>query len=127
MRKIGETLKIGDYFLVGIHCLGILLSFFVFQVLPEQGRFATVSVDGKEIYRLSLSESREIVVHGPLGESVIHVENGSVWIVNAPCPQKICMRMGKIHRAGEIIVCIPNRILIRIEGEDNRDLDGITM
>jgi hypothetical protein len=37
------------------------------------------------------------------------------------------MRMGKIHRAGEIIVCIPNRILIRIEGEDNRDLDGITM
>ncbi|HBE87040.1 MAG TPA: hypothetical protein DDW53_19330, partial [Lachnoclostridium sp.] len=39
-------------------------------------------------------------------------------ITEASCPDKVCVRTGKIHRSGELIVCLPNRVVITIEGEE---------
>ncbi|PKL26973.1 MAG: hypothetical protein CVV46_13925 [Spirochaetae bacterium HGW-Spirochaetae-2] len=32
------------------------------------------------------------------------------------CPLKICVSMGRIHRAGQWIICLPNQIFVWIEG-----------
>jgi len=87
----------------------------------------SVSVNGREVDRFPLSENRNLSVQGPLGKTLIRVKDGKVWVAKAPCPQKICMKMGKISRSGEIIVCIPNRVFIKIEGNTEQNLDGITM
>ena len=127
MQKFKDILKIGDAILIGILTVLTLGSIFVSDVIFEAGESVSVWVDGKEIYRLSLSENETIEVQGPLGTSVITVENGHAFIEKAPCPYKTCVKMGKISRNGEIIVCIPNRILLKIDGKDRHELDGITM
>ena len=122
-----DILKIGDIVLAGAVGLSILLSFFIFRFVQEEGQTVSVFVDGRQTHHLSLKDVRQIHVRGPAGVTTIHVENGYAWIDEAPCPQKICMRMGKISRTGEMVVCVPNRILLKIDGKDARNLDGITM
>jgi len=55
------------------------------------------------------------------GFNTIHIENGEIWIQDASCPDKNCVHQGKISNDGEIIVCLPNQLLIKIEQEDAED------
>lgn len=127
MRKLKGVLTTGDFVLIGILCFSTLLSFFIFRLLPQRGQFVSIVVDGRLAYRFNLSEEKEINVQGKLGKTCVKLVKGCVWISETPCPQKICMKMGKISRSGEMIVCVPNRILVKIEGEKKQILDGITM
>ncbi len=127
MYSLKKMFRIGDVILIGLLICLTLGSIFMTDVLFEPGESVSVIVDGKEMYHLPLSENRTIEVQGPLGLSVIKVEKGHAFIQKAPCPYQTCIKMGKISRSGDIIVCIPNRIFLKIEGKDRRDLDSITM
>jgi len=127
MVTLKSMLKIGDLVLIGTLCILIFMSYFLFQIVMGQGETVSVYSDGRLMYRLSLSKNTEIHVQGILGVSKIRIENRQVYIFNAPCPHKICMTMGKVSRAGQVLVCIPNKLYVRIDGRDTRDLDGITM
>jgi len=62
-----------------------------------------------------------VEVEGPLGITRITVEKKHVWISQASCPRKICMRQGKISKPGESLVCLPNQIVVSIEGSAKTD------
>jgi len=83
-----------------------------------------VETRGGDTYSLSLSKDTTLWVGGPLGKTEVKVERGSAFIAYSPCPQKICMKMGKIRRKGEMVVCVPNGVLVRITGRG--ELDGVT-
>jgi len=127
MNKLRDILKTGDVVLIAVLVVSVILSFPLFRLFSVRGELVSVSVNGREVNRFPLSENRDLSVQGPLGKSLIRVRDGKVWVTKAPCPQKICMKMGKISRSGEIIVCIPNRVFIKIEGKTEQNLDGITM
>ena len=127
MRNLKKIFKVGDAILIGLLIILTLGSIFVSDVIFEAGESVSVYVDGKEVYRLSLSDNRTVEVQGPLGPTVIKAEKGHAFIQKAPCPYRTCIKMGKISRSGDIIVCIPNRIVVKIEGKDRRPLDSITM
>ena len=74
--------------------------------------------------RFPLRGKENISAQGPLGTTHIRIAEGKVWVVDSPCPHKLCMKMGKKGRAGEVIVCVPNRVIVRVEGR--RDFDSIT-
>lgn len=54
----------------------------------------------------------------------VRAENGSVWIESSDCSDKICVKSGKITRAGEAVVCAPAKVAVMItssgggKGED---------
>ena len=125
--KPRKILKSGDYLLIGVIGFAFFCSILFFQWISEEGTFVSISVDGNLLYRLPLNRDKSITVAGPIGQTTILIQNRHVWIEEAPCPHKICMRMGKIRFAKETIVCIPNRLLIRIEGGSYLDIDGVTM
>ena len=99
----------------------------LFQRSQDSGESVIVMVDGREEMRIPLDATEKILVEGRIGLSEIRVESGRVWIEEAPCPHKTCMKMGKIRLPGDVLVCIPNRIVLRIEGENEKQLDGVTM
>jgi len=49
----------------------------------------------------------------------VSVSDGSVFVSEAGCPDGVCMGTGKISRAGEIIVCVPAGVVIRIPSESD--------
>ena len=49
------------------------------------------------------------------------VKNGSVRVESSVCPSGACEHSGSINKKGESIICLPNKILIKIEGEGEID------
>lgn len=72
----------------------------------------TVSVDGK-IESVPLDTDRTI----ELEHLTVHISGGEVWVTDADCPDKTCVHTGRIARAGQSIVCLPNGIVITIGGD----------
>lgn len=77
-------------------------------------------------YTLTDDYETEFKVEADSGFNTIHIEDGKVWIHEATCPDKICLHQGKISNDGEVIVCLPNRLMVQIkdstETEDDVDI-----
>ena len=89
------------------------------------GAQAVVTVEGREVGRYPLSKNGTFPLNG--GTNILVVENGEAWVSEANCPDKVCMGMGKISRNGEFIACLPNRLLVVVEGAaEDSPVDGMT-
>ena len=66
------------------------------------------------LHILPLDTDRDLVLEGPVGETHIHVENGSVSISDSDCRDKICVAMGEVSQASGWIACLPNRVFVRV-------------
>jgi hypothetical protein len=127
MKKLFKILKIGDYIFIGLILIGFVIGLFLLRSSAIAGQTVSIFNENRELYRLLILEDRTIAVQGEIGETVVKIEHGKVWIESAPCPHQLCKNMGKISRSGEIIVCIPNKLIIRIEGRGEHSIDGMTM
>lgn len=77
-------------------------------------------------YILKKDYVNEFTVKSDEGYNTIKIENNKVWIQDADCPDKYCIHQGKISGVGQVIVCLPNKLLIKITGnEKNREIDFI--
>lgn len=126
MLENASILKIGDKVLIGIIVIFLIATFFFSLSNNDEGRNVSIIVDGQMQYHETIQSQKNLKVDGPLGKTVVQFREGHVAVLSSPCPHKMCIKMGKIRNAGEIIVCVPNRILIRIDGK-LRDVDGVTM
>ena len=93
-----------------------------FRYFAAQGERAVIEVDNKALFTVTLKpsgEARTITVQGVLGLSLIGVDGDQIYMIDSACPDKVCVHMGRKSLAGELIVCLPNRVVIRILGESD--------
>ena len=85
----------------------------------KTGAWAVVTRNGREIARYALSEDREeTFTDGEGGFNRIVIRDGAVWVEEANCKNRICVRHAAIRRDGEIIVCRPHRLTVEVtDGE----------
>lgn len=91
--------------------------------VKKDGITAVVKVDGNIVYMLALDKNASVTVEGYQGGSnTVVIENGTVYMKDADCPDKLCEKTGKISKNGETIVCLPHRVVVEIQGgEGNVD------
>lgn len=87
------------------------------------GAVAVVEQNGAALCRIALSAGQERTEFPVPGEHrvVIAVENGEAWFASSDCPDKLCVRSGRLHRAGEVSACLPAGVVLRIEGKTDQD------
>lgn len=83
------------------------------------GRRVIVEQAGRVVFTAPLDQDRTVAIAGPLGATRLAIRQGSVCILDSPCPHRVCIGMGRITRAGELLACVPNGLLVRIEGSPN--------
>ena len=118
-----------DLILVAVLLVAALALFFGLRSRQARdtgtGAQAVVTVEGREVGRYPLSKNGTFPLNG--GTNILVVENGEAWVSEANCPDKVCMGMGKISRNGEFIACLPNRLLVVVEGAaEDSPVDGMT-
>lgn len=60
------------------------------------------------------------------GDMVFTVREGKISVTESSCHDKICMRTGSISRAGEAIICVPNRTAVTLEsGSEESGVDVV--
>ncbi len=100
--------------------IGMLM---IFSLIPlainpsSAKKFAVIKVDGVIIRKLNLSVDETFTVETSGGKNIVAIKNGAVSVVKADCPDKICMRRGAIKNSGEMIACVPHKVLIEIVGD----------
>ena len=116
LKKIlGNKKMLADVILV-LSLLVVSLSVFLIITLTrDEGSLVVVSVNGERVAEYSLSRDGEYSLNG--GTNIIVVENGEVYMKDASCPDKLCVHQGKKSMSGERIICLPNRVEVRVEGE----------
>ena len=114
-----------DIILIGalLLCALVLLLALKSGQRKEEGAFAVVTVDGTEVGRYPLSRDGTFLLNG--GTNTLVIENGEAWISEANCPDKLCMGFGKISRNGEIIVCLPTRLIVAVECGEEAEVDAV--
>lgn len=95
---------------------------FVFLGQRPQGQRVIVEQGGRVIFTAPLSADRTVALAGPHGETVVAIRNGRACIADASCPNKVCMGMGEVSRQGELIACVPNGLLLHIEGDPGNEV-----
>ncbi len=115
-----------DKFIILLFFLGTLLSFNVKSYFGDSGTTAFVYKNGELVYTIDLNSYKEYTLEVPDGAVKIAVIDGKLYMRESPCPLKICMMSSPIFRAGDSIICVPNRIVIKVKGEASEELDSIT-
>ena len=90
-----------------------------------EGLQVVVEVDGQPYGRYALEEKngKTLAISTEFGYNKIVIENGGVWVMESDCPDHLEVKAGVIQKSGEMLVCLPNRLVIRIEG--GREVDGV--
>ena len=85
----------------------------IFMRPIKTGTYAVVILGGNQTAKYSLSENIETdIVSGGINQLVI--EDGQAYISYADCKTNVCVKTGKISRAGQSIVCLPHNLIIEI-------------
>ncbi len=101
-----------------ILAIALLLSAVFYVQNQKPAELVVVSVDGKTVKTLDLHKDADMIIEGYGGTDHLIIKDGYASITDASCPDKVCVRTGKIHKSGELIVCLPNRVVVTIEGEE---------
>ncbi|MCX7204660.1 MAG: NusG domain II-containing protein [Proteobacteria bacterium] len=81
---------------------------------------------GKVFAVLDLNAERSLQVAGPLGLTSVEVKSGRVRISSDPSPRQYCVRMGWLDQAGQMAICLPNRISIELLGSRPHEFDSLS-
>ena len=88
-----------------------------------KGSECIVLQDGKPLSRLNLEKDGRISILD--GRMVLEIADGRLRVIQANCPRQICVHSGWVNQPGQIIACVPNRILIKIESSDDPFIDAV--
>ncbi len=107
----------------------IAIGLFLFNGRREDtaGTRVLIEVNGEEYSSIALSEDREIEIKNPEGKvtNLLRIENGEAYMVSADCPDHLCMKQGRISHTGEALVCLPNRVVVTVEGDEESAFDSV--
>ena len=100
----------------------ILFTASLFFVYGSSSGAATVAVKGEDaFYVYPIESASRVSVLGPLGETVVVLEDNGVRIERSPCKNQSCVAMGTIRRRGQWLACLPNAVLVTVEGADGQE------
>ena len=110
--------------------LGILavtgILFLVYFGTVKKGDFVQVKVDGKVVFTRSLSDNGTYPIKG-IGENILVIKDGVAWIKEADCPDKLCVKQGKVKNVGQSLICLPNKVVVEVisDSEDSQAVDAV--
>lgn len=101
--------------------VSVLLIFI--NVNREECNMAEVYYENKLIRSISLDIDGEYIVDGELGDIVLEVKNKKIRVKSENSPKNICSKMGYIDDKVSTLICLPNKIIVKIVGDT--EIDGV--
>ena len=122
MNRLKDYRK--DLFLILSILIGAGLLAGAFALAKKPGAYVRVEQNGKLLAVWKLEEDRREVFPSESGElektgdeeagNVLVIENGTVHMESASCPDKLCVKQGTKSKVGETIVCLPHKLVVTV-------------
>lgn len=105
----------GDWLVLGCGLLAVVVLFATLWHPEHAARLQIRNRDGI-FATFSLAQDRTIEVAGPLGVTHIRIQHGQVRFTSSPCRNQYCVHQGWLSHAGQVAVCLPNRVSLELLG-----------
>ncbi len=100
------------------------LAFLLHSLIGGKGAGSvTVKVEGEITGVYSLAKDQTIEING--GSNILEIKNGYVDMVEANCPDLLCVKQKDISKNGENIICLPNKVVVTIDSSENSEIDAV--
>lgn len=83
-----------------------------------EGDTVIITKNGKIYGEYPLSAYAEIPIDDT---NTVRIENGTAYMFYASCPDKLCIRQGKVKDSSKKIVCLPNRVTVEVTKKSEID------
>lgn len=128
MKKNTTPLLKGDIIII-ICVLSLALAIFLltvtmFNTSNQSSELVEIYLNNEKIHSLHLYIDETILVND-IYQNTIVIENNQVRVIHSTCPDGICENFGSISSPSQSIICMPNKLIIKISGESNTQLDVI--
>ena len=115
-------MKSNKFWLIVLGCIVLISALLIFLLRQPAASYARIYHDGELTDKVNLSAvtapfTKQIDSNG--GVNVIEIEYGRIRMLTADCPDRSCVRQGWISGGVFPIVCLPNRVVIMLEGGEN--------
>ncbi|MBP2644685.1 MAG: NusG domain [Firmicutes bacterium] len=124
-------LTLADKWLIGglLLLAGLGIGWHIVLASRLPGQKAEIYKDGNLVETVPLRNGYRQVIR--LGDrdseyNIVEVQDGKVRIVEADCPDQLCVRMGWASAAPTEIVCLPNKVVVKVVSVQPADIDEIT-
>jgi hypothetical protein len=101
----------------GILFAAALAAVLIMQLAPSaDNKTVLITVDGEEYKRINIDEEtyEAFTIETEHGVNNVVIEHGYVNVISADCPTQICVNTKEAYAAGDIIVCLPHKVVIEI-------------
>ncbi len=124
-------MKKGDIILVFIvAAISIFSIFYMTNATANQvnqARKVIIELDGQVYKEIMIDELTDMTIDIDLEKvhNSIVIRNNQVYMKASNCKDQICIKQGAIQHTNQMIVCLPNRLSVRIEGINSK-IDAIS-
>ena len=117
-RKHNNKPLIGDWLVIFFGLVAVIFMFQQFWSF-EQASKLKIRQGNQTIGTYDLNQTRQLHIHGALGDSLISIAQGKVRFKQSPCNNQYCVHQGWLSRAGQVAICLPNQISLQLIGAKN--------
>ena len=93
--------------IAGIFCI-------IFSMMHTQYNMVTVSINGTTEKQFDLSQDQNYTIQTEKGYNILQIQNHIATIIEADCPDQLCVQQKSISHTGEMIVCLPHKVVVEI-------------
>lgn len=120
-----DIMKKNDWILVLIVVCVAGGAYLSHQLLRNTGAGEViVKVNGEITGTYSLNEDQEVEINQ--GSNLLEIKNGRADMVEADCPDQLCVHQRAISANNENIICLPNRVIVEIRSRTESQIDTVT-
>lgn len=116
-----------DFIVVCILIIIVFASWILINNFTDktQGNRVEVYVDNQLKHTYDLETDGEYEIGDNSNKNIIVVKDKQVYMKEADCPDKICVRQGKISNNKETIICLPHKLVVKVVSDKNSKADAV--
>lgn len=112
-----------DWILIVVILIFAGLGFLIYMSLGKQDvGLVKVTVDGELFGTYSLVKEQEIEINDT---NHLIIKDGQADMIEADCPDQICVDHKTISKNKETIICLPNKVIVEIVGGEDAQMDAV--
>ncbi len=115
-----------DIILIAVLLCISLVALLIFSLTKTEGGYAVVVIDGTEVATYPLNQDTEVKLTYQNDFNLLVIKDGAAKIKDASCPDKLCVHQGEVMYNGESLVCLPNKISVKIVSDAESNIDIIS-
>jgi len=121
-----------DIVIIVVLIISSFIPHFIYSSIMSKNNnnlYATIKVDGKIHNTIDLPTTSEekFIIQTENGTNTILANNNEIKIIHADCKDELCIKQGSISKISKTLICLPNKLIIEIKGDEYDSSDDLIL